>query len=158
MRRIWCVTLTFRLGRPCRHRDSWRLRYFYWLGPSTIRRGSGCGEDGHGRADGGAQCFRTVLFRLPILTTENTKNPWSSTEKSNIALRAKRLNLPDAANETTKSPSPEPPWILRVLRGENAEANAPRTCPDQQRNAARLLYQRPKFLTRLHRPTYSYDG
>jgi hypothetical protein len=69
----------------------------------------------------------------------NTEAPRSPTEKSNIALRAKRLNLPDAANETTKSPSPEPPWILRVLRGENAEANAPRTCPDRQRNAARLL-------------------
>src|SRR4051812_22804086 len=51
-----------------------------------------------GRIETDASCHPTVRLRLPIFNTENTKNPRSFTEKSSIALRAKRLKSPDGAN------------------------------------------------------------
>jgi len=42
-----------------------------------------------------------VLFDPSIFNTENTENPRSFTKKSYVALRAERVEMPDASNETT---------------------------------------------------------
>ena len=45
------------------------------------------------RVENGASCHPAVRLQLLVLNTENTKNPRIFTEKSDIALRAKRLKF-----------------------------------------------------------------
>jgi hypothetical protein len=87
---------------------------------------------------------------LRIFNTKNTKNPRSPTEKSNSALRAKRLKLPEHASGTAKPLLPETFVILRgsfvvsVLRFSN-------------RNGAGDNHCAPSAVPRLLAPQYPYS-
>jgi hypothetical protein len=66
-----------------------------------------------GAAGSGAHRFPPVPWRRWAFNTEETEDPRSSTEKGSIALRAKRLELPDAANGAPGLLSPETSVELR---------------------------------------------
>jgi hypothetical protein len=70
---------------------------------------------GRSLAHDGAQPFPLVLFLLSVFNTENTEGTRSSTEKGNVALRAKLLKSPIGADEPRWLPHPETLVILRVI-------------------------------------------